>query len=123
MPLRDHQAMDERSGPLAVARGGAPVAVVPAGGLSAAEAAERLARYGPNEAPGAQDSVVADDRGPGARPRDTPGPCRAPRRPMAPGRTAPAPGCPVTRRAPARRGCAGSGGTGSASDDFSVALT
>ncbi len=42
--------MDERSG----ARGGAPVAVVPAGGLSAAEAADRLARYGPNELPRAR---------------------------------------------------------------------
>ena len=42
--------MDERSG----ARGGAPVAVVPAGGLSAVEAAERLARFGPNELPRAR---------------------------------------------------------------------
>lgn len=40
--------MDERSGPLAGPHGGAPVAVVPAGGLSAAEAAERAGRFGPN---------------------------------------------------------------------------
>ena len=46
--------MDERSGALAGARGGAPVAMAPAGGLSAAEAAERLARFGPNELPRAR---------------------------------------------------------------------
>ena len=50
--------MDERSGPLADALGGAPVAVVPDGGLSAAEAAERLARYGPNELPPARRTSV-----------------------------------------------------------------
>jgi Ca2+-transporting ATPase len=46
--------MDERSGPLAGARDGAPVAAVSDGGLSAAEAAERLARYGLNELPRAR---------------------------------------------------------------------
>jgi Ca2+-transporting ATPase len=38
----------------AVADGMAPVTAVPAGGLSSAEAADRLARYGPNELPRAR---------------------------------------------------------------------
>ena len=46
--------MDKRSGPLAGARGDAPVAGAPAGGLSSAEAAARLARHGPNELPRAR---------------------------------------------------------------------
>jgi P-type Ca2+ transporter type 2C len=46
--------MNERSGPLTAPRGAALVAVVSDGGLSAAEAAERLARLGPNELPRAR---------------------------------------------------------------------
>jgi Cation transporter/ATPase, N-terminus len=43
--------MNERSGLPAGARGAGSVAVAPNTGLSATEAAERLARYGPNELP------------------------------------------------------------------------
>jgi P-type Ca2+ transporter type 2C len=46
--------MNERSGLPADVSGAGSVAVAPDGGLSAAEAAERLARYGPNELPRAR---------------------------------------------------------------------
>jgi Ca2+-transporting ATPase len=53
--LGDYQAMSERSGTSAGASGQgrdtASVAEAPDGGLSSAEAAARLARYGPNELP------------------------------------------------------------------------
>ena len=56
--LRDYQAMSQPSGPSAGApgqgRGTALVTEAPDGGLSSAEAAERLARYGPNELPPAR---------------------------------------------------------------------
>jgi Ca2+-transporting ATPase len=52
--------MNERSGLPVGARGAGSVAVAPNTGLSAAEAAERLTRYGPNELPRARrTSVVA----------------------------------------------------------------
>ena len=51
--------MDDRSGPAAGAPGRAtPVATAPAGGLSAAEAAGRLARHGPNALPAARGTSV-----------------------------------------------------------------
>ena len=50
--------MSQRSGPVAGApgqgRGTGPFAEAPDGGLSSAEAAARLARYGPNELPRAR---------------------------------------------------------------------
>ena len=50
--------MNERPGPLAGCRSGSPLAAVPDGGLSTAEAAERLTRYGPNELPPARKASV-----------------------------------------------------------------
>ena len=59
------------TGGSAVADGIAQVAAAPAGGLSSAEAAARLARYGPNELPRARRyAVVAAGRCSAARPAD-----------------------------------------------------
>ena len=55
--MRDYQAMSHRSGPPAsppVGCGPVSLAMVPEGGLSSAEAAARLARFGPNELPRAR---------------------------------------------------------------------
>ena len=51
--------MSQRSGPSAAqARGGVPLREVPGGGLSAGEAADRLAAYGPNELPRARRTTL-----------------------------------------------------------------
>src|SRR6516165_5653113 len=55
MPWRDYQVMSQRSGPSAgVLVTGPSLSVTPGGGLSSAEAAARLARYGPNKLPRAR---------------------------------------------------------------------